>query len=202
MGHKNREIELKAWLKGASSLAPVERRLNYILASKARRTVRAKAEDVYFKAPRGARADFIRLRRKGLGSKAGTYTIKFTDRGGNLDRVEKDNHVDDFAQMLDTMKDVHGAPEGTVLKTYVVYWLGSKGDESDTTVSIYRVVNDHRVFIEIEGKSKQVVDYWTIYIASRVPYKLIREYRALYQIFVKGGKKMLRDQPSRAMLNK
>jgi adenylate cyclase class IV len=183
MGYKNREKEIKVVLDGANSLSVVDRRLRAILGGRVRRIIQGKSQDTYFVPPAGAKADFLRLRRANHDDVA-KFTIKFTDRGDNFDRVEKDCDIGDFDQMLSILRDLHGEPAGHIDKRYCVLFLGTAGGEKDTTVSLYKVVNDPRIFLEIEAKSAESVTYWHDRIAKGLPYGQTRIRKSLFDIFI------------------
>jgi adenylate cyclase class IV len=186
MGYRQREIEMKTVVKGARRMADVDRLLAPLLI-KRRRIIIGKSEDIYFNPPKGAKADFVRLRRANKDGKA-TLTLKWTDKQDNFNRVERDLHVPQFSKAMNVMTDLFGAPAGAVNKSYVVYFMGSRhDDESSTTISIYKIINDPRVFLEVEAKSEAKVHYWMKRIARALPFDLVREKRSLFQIFVKKG---------------
>jgi len=116
--------------------------------------------------------------------------MKFCDKGGNFDRVERDvelGSLKNYRVAVGLCEDLFGRPVGTVDKKYIVYVLGSKGHDADSTVSLYKIVGDKRVFLEVEGRSDRVVFYWLKKIAGRLPHKLTRINKSLYELFVKKG---------------
>src|SRR4051794_32717354 len=117
-------------VQGVSRMADVDRRLRQALKGH-RRKISGDSEDTYFykpallKFPRVPKADFIRLRRPNHDD-ISKFTVKYTDRGGNFDRVEKDSDVTQFRQMYSQLVDILGEPAGAIRKRYVVYFMGSR----------------------------------------------------------------------------
>jgi adenylate cyclase class IV len=109
------------------------------------------AADLYWSAPKGSVGDFVRLRRNSNASSHGQLTLKATDRGDTLDRVEIDLEVDDYKQARELMLALHGKPLAEVSKKYHVFFL----ENPDTTISVYQVKDDDRVFVEIEARNKR-----------------------------------------------
>jgi adenylate cyclase class IV len=190
LGYKNREVEVKMVVNGVTRMADVDRALQGILKGH-RRKIAGDSEDTYFhkpvllKVPRVPKADFIRLRRPNKDD-ISKFTVKYADRGGNFDRVEKDSDVTQFKQMRSQLVDILGEPAGVLRKRYVVYFMGSRGHEADTTVSLYQVKGDKRVFLEIEAKTADKVDYWTKRVLRALPHGTIRVYESLYELFISG----------------
>lgn len=106
------------------------------------------AADLYWKAPSAGIADFVRLRKNPDGAQ---LTLKATDRGDNVDRVEIDLEVDDYKQAKELMMALHGTPMADVTKKYHVFFL----ENQDTTISVYQVRDDDRVFVEVEARNKR-----------------------------------------------
>lgn len=183
MGYRNRELEVKLVIEGAS-LAKVDKRIASV-SKHAKRSIHGKSEDVYFSAPKGAKADFVRLRVANHDDGA-KFTIKFTDKKkkGVVDRVEKDLNIDDFNQAHSMCTDLFGAPAGRISKKYHVYFMGKKQDESATAISIYQLTDDSRVFLEVESKSLSIVNYWLGRVVKLLPYSMKRSKKSLYQIFI------------------
>ena len=148
MGFLNREIELKLVAKGQTSLEQVAD----LIASKirAKKTLAGFSKDIFWKAPHG-RKDFVRLRYLD-GGKA-QVTLKRIDKGDNFDREEIDLEVQDPDQARELLSSLLGEPLGAVKKTYKVFWTDTK----DTTISVYKVNGDARIFIEIEARSRKKV---------------------------------------------
>lgn len=106
------------------------------------------AADLYWKAPAAGGADFVRLRKMSNSSNEGQLTLKSTDKNDNVDRVEIDLDVD-YKQAKVLMLALHGDPLAEVTKKYHVFFL-----DPHTTVSVYQIRDDDRVFVEVEAKNK------------------------------------------------
>jgi adenylate cyclase class IV len=152
MGYKNREVEVKMLAVGVKGLQTMVDRVEKALKTDQTDIIIGNAADLYWKAAQGP-ADFVRLRRVSNASNQGQITAKATDKGSNVDRVEIDLQTDDFKQAKALMYAVHGEPMAEVTKKYHVYFL----ENSDTTVSVYQVRNDDRVFVEVEARSQRRV---------------------------------------------
>lgn len=153
MGFKNREIEVKLWAKGATTYNTM---CNFVEAAVQSfypkydiedDLVVGNATDIYWPAPRDGMGDFVRLRKT---AKGGQITLKSTDKGNNVDRVEIDLEVHDYKQAKELMLALHGKPKATVTKKYQVYFL----ENQFTNVSVYQVKGDDRIFVEVEAKTK------------------------------------------------
>lgn len=152
MGYKNREIEIKLLVTGynyqtACDFVESTVKKLYPKYDTEDDFVVGNATDIYWPAPRDGVGDFVRLRKT---SKGGQITLKSTDKGSNLDRVEIDLEVEDYKQAKELMLSLHGKPQATVTKKYNVYFLESEF----TNVSVYQVKGDGRIFIEVESKTK------------------------------------------------
>ena len=153
MGFKNRELEIKLLLTGASGYESVCKFVEstvkklYSSYSTDDDLVIGNATDIYWNAPRAGIGDFVRLRKT---SKGGQITLKATDKGSNLDRVEIDLEVHDYKQAKELMFSLHGDSKATVTKKYNVYFL----ENEFTNVSVYQVKGDSRIFVEVESKTK------------------------------------------------
>lgn len=157
MGFRNRELEVKlsvnldsgapAYSSACSFVEGVVKGIypNYNTEDD---LVIGNATDIYWNAPRSGIGDFVRLRKT---SKGAQITLKATDRGNNVDRVEIDLEVDDYKQAKSLMLALHGEPKATVTKKYNVYFL----ENDHTNVSVYQVKGDNRLFIEVEATSKK-----------------------------------------------
>jgi len=177
MGHANREIERKFVVTG-KSLIEVSNAVAKSLRREFRELVTDESSDIYWKAGRGAKADFIRLRMMPDGT--GQLTVKWTDRGSTTNRIEIDVVVPDPVQCQKFLTQVHGKPEGSISKEYHVYLI----DKMDTNVSVYQVDGDKRVFLEVEARTLERVSRLCKQVGTAI--KMEREKRSLYQIFVKG----------------
>jgi adenylate cyclase class IV len=111
------------------------------------------AADLYWKAPKTSHGDFVRLRRNSNTENQGQITLKATDKGDNVDRVEIDLEIDDYKQAKVLMLALHGEPLATVTKKYHVFFLENR----DTTISVYQIKDDDRVFVEVEARTTKRV---------------------------------------------
>ena len=179
MGYKNREIEVKLLVKGITSLKTVNNHLEKMFPDPEDLVI-GKSKDVYFHPPVGSEVDFARVRffpdRDG-----GQLTIKASDKGNNVDRIEVDVEVKDCDQAVKFLNHLLGRePTGTLTKRYIVYFL----DKRDTTVSLYQLVGDSRVFLEVEARSMAKVDKLLKELENILPYELERVNSSLFQLFV------------------
>lgn len=179
MGYKNRELEVKMLAVGVKGLQTMIDRVEKAILSihKDPDIVIGNASDLYWKAPVKGRADFVRLRKNTDGAQ---ITMKNTDKGDTVDRVEIDLEVDDYKQAKELMTALHGDPMADVTKKYYVFFLENK----DTTVSVYQVKNDDRVFVEVEGRTKRRVKQLiqTIMAVSETEYEWVST--SVYTMFV------------------
>lgn len=155
MGYKNREIESKLVIKqkqgGPSvNMKNVDKALEKAFEDETENYVEGTSNDTYWKAPSGAPADFGRVREMSSGKCM--LTAKGKDKGDNLDRIEVDlDVIGTPLQVTKFMENLLGTPGGTIRKTYGVYVL----ENEHTTVSLYRVHGDDRVFVEVEARTKK-----------------------------------------------
>lgn len=185
MGYQNREIEIKLEVLGVIKMNEVVRKLGCVFdEDRCERIIAGASKDTYFTPPAGAKADFMRVR---YGHKKGDqsyFTIKYTDKGGNVDRVEKDVPIKDPDLMVSVLKDIHGEPRGSIYKKYKVYFLS---DEFET-ISVYQIKDDSRVFIEIEATSHAKMNKLVEEVVNLLPYQLKKSDQSLYQIFLGSAK--------------
>jgi len=199
VGLRNREIEIKMVVTSADgSYAKLTRRerikmfesMKKLLPCSFGRTV-GFACDNYFHPPKGARADFCRIRQMGRGR--AQFTIKYKDRGSNFNRVEKDLELSSsqVGQMASMLSDLCGSSAKVLWKQYyVAYYSGSKHN----TLSLYWLPDDKedRTFIEIEGLTAKAVSKVKTILAQflkKQGLRWIRERRSLFEIFVRDGGK-------------
>lgn len=155
MGYKNREIESKLIIKqkqgGPSvNMKNVDKVLEKAFEDETENYVEGTSNDTYWKTPSGAPADFGRVREMSSGKCM--LTAKGKDKGDNLDRIEVDlDVIGTPLQVTKFMENLLGTPGGTIRKTYGVYVL----ENEHTTVSLYRVHGDDRVFVEVEARTKK-----------------------------------------------
>jgi adenylate cyclase class IV len=149
VGYNNREIELKLEVKNAKSIEDVSKRLEKIFNYT--KSIKGKSKDVYWETGDNSKADFVRLRL--YPDSSPQVTVKYTDKGTNFDRVEIDLNVDSAKNAVHLINSLFGKPKGSIVKEYQVYFL----DEEDSNISVYKVKDDPRVFIEIEARTKKKV---------------------------------------------
>lgn len=183
MGYKDREIEVKLLTKSARSMKRVNVFVHNALENQyqCRPIIVGSATDIYWQAPEDSDADFIRLREldntddKGCNSQ---ITLKYSDKGGNINRVEIDVPIGDKAKGAKLLTYLLGDPLGTITKDYVVYFL----DDEHTTVSVYQVIKDKRVFVEVEAKTMQRVRQIIDLISGQYEYERVQQ--SLFELFV------------------
>jgi adenylate cyclase class IV len=181
MGHNNREIESKLQVEGLTNRRMVMVKVHDILEKalgEIHHTIEGDSRDVYWAPPAGAKADFVRVRYMAEGRTQ--VTLKHQDKGNYLDRVEIDLEADDADQAIALMKNLLGDPLGMVRKKYTVFFL----DKKDTTISVYKVINDDRVFIEVEALSQAKVDQLKGILREGMGYTLTDVDQSLFQIFL------------------
>lgn len=173
MGYKNKEIEKKYVVKG-SSLDVSFNILKTLLASY--RTYSDTSTDIYWHTPAALKknADFIRVRQ--FDETHGELTVKKAIRG-NTYRVEIDLLADP-RQSVALVKQLIGKPAGRITKTYKTLLL----DKLNTTVSLYKIKNDKRIFLEVEARSLSKVE--SILKKIEQVLDITYESRSLYQIFL------------------
>lgn len=180
MGYKDREIEIKMVVQGTSRMKTVTDALDkYFDSDSCERIIDGSSKDVYFKPPKGAKADFMRVRFAANKSDQSYFTIKYTDRGSNIDRVEKDVPVGDAELMVSVLTDIHGPQHGEIYKKYKVYFLSH-----DDTVSVYQIKGDDRVFVEVEATTEVKMQKFLKETQACLPYELVRSTKSLYQMFL------------------
>jgi adenylate cyclase class IV len=175
MGWKNREIERKFVVPG-SSLDQCIENVKKVL-SNWDHDIHEASSDFYWRPLKGMKGDFIRVRFMPDGS--GQLTVKEADRGENTNRVEIDVVVEDPNQCRKFWEHLIGPSTGAVCKEYKVFFLDK--DET-TTISVYRVRGDKRIFLEVEAKTLAEVDRLVKLIEKAVT--LNPETKSLYQLFV------------------
>lgn len=168
-----REIERKFVLKGITySHAFVW------LRNRAPMTINGESFDEYWKAPN---VDFVRLR-----GNTKELTVKVTDKGTVVDRIEENVIVNDLEAMYRTTNLMFGPPCLTLTKKFSVFNATCRpapGTEFKAIICLYEVTDDpeQRVFLEIEAESLKIVDVF----AELMPksFVLAPETRSLFQIF-------------------
>lgn len=147
-----------------------------------RPVIRGCAADIYWAPPEDSTADFVRLRRldepneRGLDSQ---ITLKSSDKGGNVNRVEIDLGVDSHRQANLLLSMMLGDPLGQVTKRYTVYFL----ENQHTTISVYRVLKDKRIFVEVEATSlDRVKELAASLVEAGLSFKRVQQ--SLFDMFV------------------
>jgi len=182
MGYKNREIELKLVLTSGQSynklLESLEEHLETFYPES--QVISARASDHYWDAPKASNADFIRLRKKDQG-KGGTITIKSTDKGNNVDRVEIDVDIEDYKQGLALLTSLYGPHREKVTKKYHVLFL----ENEHTNYSIYQVEKDKQIFLEVEARrGKRVVELVRSFVEKNPAFTFDSVQSSIYDMFV------------------
>lgn len=155
MGYKNREIESKLEVRQrqggpAANMRNIDRIIEKEFEDDTEDYIEGTSSDTYWEAPSGAPADFGRVRE--MSSGRCQLTAKAKDKGDNMDRIEVDLEVRGTSlQVIKFMENLLGSSGGVIRKTYYVYVL----ENEHTTVSLYRVHGDDRVFIEVEARTKK-----------------------------------------------
>lgn len=179
MGANNREIEVKLRIKGDPlPFSEVVELVDRALGAHCKGVLDGNAFDVYWHAPISSAADFVRLRANGApavssgpgpgGSESikgpGQMTIKASDRGDNLDRVEVDLEVGDTGQAQVLLGHLLGEAAGRIWKRYKVFFIGEDGGGGHgDNISVYEVhgsslnhapgLSSH-VYVEVEAGSR------------------------------------------------
>ena len=179
MGHKNREIEAKMLAIGVKGLHTMIDRISTVVATiqKDADVIIGNATDLYWAAPVPDLADFVRLRKNAGGAQ---LTMKGTDKGDNIDRVEIDLEVDDYKQAKELMVALHGEPMAAVTKKYRVFFL----ENHDTNISVYQVKDDDRVFVEIEARNRRRLRQLISLVLSHSETEYLWVKSSIYNIFV------------------
>ena len=181
MGYQNREVEVKLLVTNYSKMAAVDKRINEFLKEFYPNAdyFKGKAGDMYWKAQNDVPGDFVRLRRK-PGQKGGYMTIKCQDKEVVTDRIEIDVDIPDLTQAVRLFTAERGHCAGDVVKTYHVYVL----EDEHTTISVYKIVNDPRVFLEVEAKTNKRVQEITKAILDQTDLEMQWVNNSVFDIFV------------------
>lgn len=186
MGYKNREVEWKLLTEGTASMPSIDRIVRSVLEKHTtfcKPIIEGSAADTYFQPPEDARADFIRVRELDEPDEHGCMaqvTLKYSDKGGNVNRIEMDLGVSDPEQAVKLLTYMLGDPLGRVTKRYTVYFL----ENVHTTVSVYKVFKDKRVFVEVEAMNVKRVQEVADLLRRHGGLKFQRAKRSLFDMFV------------------
>ena len=175
MCHDNREIE-KKFLVAGKTLQETKELIEAIVKECSSDSGRSK--DCYWHPKAGMKADFVRLRYMPDGT--GQMTVKYSDKGSNLDRIEIDVEVADPHQALSFLAQIHGEPAYNITKNFHSFWVD---EEKSTNISTYQIEGDSRVFLEVESRDLNQLTHFESLLGTAVV--LEHEERSLYQIFIK-----------------
>lgn len=182
MGYKNREVEWKLIVDG-QSMAAVDKIVSGVFKEQCRPKVTGCASDIYWDSPEDSDADFVRLRMldEPTPERAAQITLKSQDKGNNVNRIEVDLDVSDPRQANTLLSIMLGDPLGQITKKYYVYFL----ENEHTTVSIYKIVKDKTVFVEVEGINLKRVKQLTKELIDGGIKFVGRSELSLFDVFVK-----------------
>lgn len=170
-----RELEQKFVVDEPRTLQQLDRDVCAILRDPA--PYRATSFDRFWKAPN---VDFLRLREN-----SHELTVKVTDKGSILDRIEENVVVKDLDTAVRLATLLFGEPLKLV-KTFSVWNTKLPDAPSHGVVCLYQVEGDPRVFLEVEANDVETVDAMAAYMQRY--FKLRQEMRSLFQIFFGGTK--------------
>jgi len=189
VGYRNREIELKLLVEGFDKMQPVEKAIAPLMdeinraKQPHRPTIYGCAADTYWESPEESSADFVRLRvldEPDIHGNMAQITLKSSDKGNNVNRIEVDLGVSDHSQANKLLTVMLGDPLGQVTKRYTVFFL----EDEHTTVSVYRIMRDKRVFVEVEGTSLRRVKEITKHLQEKGGLRFKRIPQSLFDMFV------------------
>jgi len=146
-------------------------------------TTSGKSTDHYWSAPDNLGADFIRIRDNS--PKYCQLTLKKSYGGNNTNRVEIDIDCKGAEQPKAFLKKLLGKSSGKVTKRYIVGFI----KDSHKNISVYQIIGDNRVFLEIEAKTLKEVNQLQKTM-SRL-FNLELESRSIYQIFIKDNRSII-----------
>lgn len=183
MSYRNREIEIKLLARNAKSIKEVDTWIKAKLAEekRCRPIIVGSATDIYWAAPDDSEADFVRVRELDDADENGLMhqmTLKYSDKGSNINRVEVDVPIGNKTRAEKFLTYLLGDPLGQVTKDYTVHFL----EDEHTTISVYQIIKDPRVFVEVEGKSLRRVKELITQISGMFEY--VRVQQSLFQMFV------------------
>jgi hypothetical protein len=165
-----RELERKFVVDEEKSLKELDRDICAILQD--HDPYRATSYDRFWRHPT---VDFIRLREN-----SSELTVKVTDKGTILDRIEENVVVDDLKTAARFANLLFGDPV-ILVKTFSVWNTKLPGAPAPGTVCLYQVKGDSRVFLEVEASDLETVDAMTVFVDKY--FDLTIETRSLFQIF-------------------
>lgn len=171
MGYENKEIERKFIIQNKISrqkaYSILYNNIYYIMNRE------DYSSDVYWHPVVGTDVDIIRVRNDGVYE----FTIKKSLSGDNTNRVEIDTICSN--KIYASLNQLFGKPAGKITKNYLVLFL----DNKDTSVSIYQVKGDKRLFLEVEARTMSKVN--KIHKQLARVFDLKQEYLSLYELFLK-----------------
>lgn len=180
-----REIERKFIVKGTTY-----EEARKFLGTLAIPDLHAISYDLYWEAPN---VDFVRLR-----DNSQELTVKVTDKGTVVDRIEENVLVSDesMATAGRLLTLLFGPPKMKLTKKFSVYRMYEPAAKhlmtykyNEVVVCLYQVKEDptKRLFLEVEANSLDVVDEFLREIHAKLT--MTAENRSLYQIFSEEGVK-------------
>jgi adenylate cyclase class IV len=186
VGYKDREVEIKLLVTSHDCLyGSVNRHIRKFVAEifPEYEEISGNSFDLYWKTSEHAMADFVRLRRNRSGA---CVTMKSTDRGDNVDRVEVDLSVDSFKQAHSVLSGIFPEAPTKVKKKYNVYFL----ENEDTTISVYAVDGDkaNNVFVEVEARTLTRVKDLVKQLVEKTEWEYAWSKSSLFNIFVQEQK--------------
>ncbi len=178
-----REIEVKLKVVSGHSFNEVCKAVQKAFKGDVVKSIKETSSDYYWSVPKGCRGDFCRVR--SLSEGGAQLTVKYTDKGTNLDRIEVDVHVKDPIKAEMFLSTLFNRPKiGEVTKTYHLMFLDKK--EHENNVSVYQIRGTKDVYIEIEatsiGKLNSYIKYLNEKLHKSIKFK--REKRSLFKIYV------------------
>lgn len=181
MGFKNREVEFKMQVTGSSKpAAEMYRQMRRRLSPN--RILVGSSIDVYWslkpfqKKEPFVKGDFVRVRCMEDGT--GQITVKEQDRGTYVDRVEIDVGTKSPKEACELLAHMFGNPLGHIFKTYYVFFM----EDDHTTVSLYEVHDDGRIFVEVEAKNLRRANQLLKEVLDVVEAELVPVNRSLYEL--------------------
>lgn len=179
MGYENRELEVKLQLH-CTSFDTAERTLDTVLSGLWNTKLSGKSKDIYYKTYNNEKVDFLRIRFLPENN-SGEITVKYSDKGTNTDRVEIDLAVSDPQQATVLFTQLMGEPAGSITKQYSVYFL-----PNGATISLYRVLGDSRLFVEVEAREQLELDRLVSNLIEDCLYDMTKINKSLFDLFIKG----------------
>lgn len=196
MSYRNREIESKLILQSVT-LQATNAILNELYGESKSKLLFGSSIDTYWTIPAGmgGKADFIRAReRDGIVE----LTTKGKDRNTNLNRMEIDvKCVSSIDTVHAFVKSLVGEYQGTVSKTYYVYWLNKNDTVCCYTVQFEDGRPDYQhVIIEVEASHTAAMLALEATVLDKfrsLGYTIDRAPGSLYEMFILNNTKETND---------